>query len=970
MNAVPLAEIKREIWYDEIVLLTWFLYCERTEMRPIPPDFEQAWIDKIPQEGAYRPSLIIRSELELLGISTPRFAIRLHYLPENEDRVLVDGKLVLPEAMSFVNCRRLGTLHSHLNSLAVGLPTARIAIDVNEQHPDIEYCISDDPGALPAAEGPSLADAVLCCPRFLRNGYYIITADIFPDHGEVIPSPDLSPQFTFTRAKCVARGTPYAKSYALGGGLCAQACCYMATSIMHRHASKICGLAEITALASSPTLKELLLTGLDEYEISSYFEAVNLRSIFQFVNPQFNTDKFKVPADTEFTLALSSYVLSDIPVILGVDYDALATGDESIFARNGLPQNKKRADTPAHAILAVGCSWRWAPRSSQQSSKPSTFVLHCPSTMPWLTADVEQLSRIGICPDPDGKWDARTPFDLRYATFLPVTPAAVRMPLLSYRSKAQEVLLSGKCRNDNGKQSLSRKGLIGISYGHHDPSLRNEERQFHLFPLNGLISLSVEPHFSRERWIDLGEFLNSENIVRWFMDNFGWRGDHWVWAECGPNVLKVWDAETSPESMDRPEDPLNYLAAIIEPDISHIGFRIRKPSLCRIVREEILLIDEPPLETNGEAATPVEWSIKPAIISSFCVNGLQNNFCEPIGGQSYWPDGADAIEVYAAMSQDLPELFPVAPSPWDWTRNDKPSPIDLFAFVYNSMPEAHVDVAKVLLSKFQGKTIIGFATFFPEILAHEQLAQRAQDALCFLIKVANELRKAQGMLDTQQTLSPFNIELVAGSRIQGRWSAKVRNNPTPCFAVNRISATDAYELLLERLMPVAQLAGQHRNIQLAIELEPGPLFAVNSPNALSTICRLIRSKYADTAIQKVVGFNFDLPHWAFLNDVPLGWLLGIKNCGVLTPTEGAEVRMRIVHAHISDHYRGHFCDNVIGVNHSDQEFSQWLKFLEYVMGEHRENGFPQYSNFVSCEMEACKAGFAEVSFAKLRNLLM
>jgi hypothetical protein len=125
-------------------------------------------------KARFAPSIISRSEAELLGISTPRFSIRL---------TLTDG--------GFVNCRRLKVFSRN----------ARIAdantVDVRG-HPregfvrldDIkpaEYCT---PGEL-LREQSCIADCLLAPPMERRGSdyhYLTVTPELFQAYGELVPA--------------------------------------------------------------------------------------------------------------------------------------------------------------------------------------------------------------------------------------------------------------------------------------------------------------------------------------------------------------------------------------------------------------------------------------------------------------------------------------------------------------------------------------------------------------------------------------------------------------------------------------------------------------------------------------------------------------------------------------------------------------------------------------------------------------
>jgi hypothetical protein len=103
-------------------------------------------------------------------------------------------------------------------------------------------------------------------------------------------------------------------------------------------------------------------------------------------------------------------------------------------------------------------------------------------------------------------------------------------------------------------------------------------------------------------------------------------------------------------------------------------------------------------------------------------------------------------------------------------------------------------------------------------------------------------------------------------------------------------------------------------------------------------------------------------HWDFLSGIAPEWLLEEKNTSILN---------RIVHAHISDHHVGHFSDlSVSTIPRHDYRFSRWLEVLQTIMKNSRTNEFPEFSGFVSCEMEACKTStILKTCFNNVDNLV-
>jgi sugar phosphate isomerase/epimerase len=303
------------------------------------------------------------------------------------------------------------------------------------------------------------------------------------------------------------------------------------------------------------------------------------------------------------------------------------------------------------------------------------------------------------------------------------------------------------------------------------------------------------------------------------------------------------------------------------------------------------------------------------------------------------------VEFYACMHEDLPAFFPSLTA-----RNGGINAVSAFAqaFGASGAPGAFADQVR---NRFRNATIVGMATFLPELLSPwEQVWREAQNAIKFLIDSARHLKLPK---------SPFTIELVGGSILHGLSHQSTEDGWS--LSVARLDPSKAIDLLLKRLLPVARYACEGERIQLALELEPGPLFALNDKSSLKELCSRLADPSTDGALRRSVGVNLDIPHWAFLSNIDLRWLRS---------DEAKVVRDRILHAHISDHSNGHFCDNTVGVLHPASDFALWTDFLAEIAAQPRSDELPAFSRFISCEMEACKEKrFINVSLGQLRSLI-
>ena len=204
--------------------------------------------------------------------------------------------------------------------------------------------------------------------------------------------------------------------------MCAQACCYMATALLHEHAAGIHGVAEVTALSSEGIMNgeegELSLGGMDVKHMSNYFRNphVNLRAPVLDL-PLALTGKAKLDSDGLFAYylqAVRSYLLSGFPAILAVDPAELYRSEGGT---NQEQQDGGSKSTVLHAVLAVGAELRDA----------SGVVYNDPSRYPFEVAKRANLhSAVSI------------PGLRSFRKFLPVTPNDVRLSLLTPTSRTDE----------------------------------------------------------------------------------------------------------------------------------------------------------------------------------------------------------------------------------------------------------------------------------------------------------------------------------------------------------------------------------------------------------------------------------------------------------------------------------------------------------------------------------------------------
>lgn len=330
-------------------------------------------------------------------------------------------------------------------------------------------------------------------------------------------------------------------------------------------------------------------------------------------------------------------------------------------------------------------------------------------------------------------------------------------------------------------------------------------------------------------------------------------------------------------------------------------------------------------------------ALKAAIITSFSVLGKTED-------DAALPNECSYIEAYAFMHQCLPDI------------EDDTSVVRYLAQNYRANNIGKIE--QLLLDRFAGTQIVALATYMPEITGAIHTPEFLTDSIDALRLLIDVVRRLNTKTETRAAHPIKTIELVAGSRVEGVMKKKAAS---PRYFISRQHASNSLSGLIEALEQVAHYAWKPSPVFFAIELEPGPLFVVPDIHMIRDFCRMI-DQSGSPALKRCVGLNLDVPHWHFLAGISPEWLTLPENRSILN---------RITHAHISDHHIGHFCDATINTfpKHAPQ-FQRWITVLKQLCSSSRSLDCPDFSGFISCEMEACKeVAFLQQSYTTLTNLL-
>lgn len=878
----------------------------------------------------YATSVVTKSEAEIFGLSDPRLAIRL-YLENGSGTSMLNLRRI--DRMRAANPRwgrRLRWLKTYSREEIKALPTPK-----------------EKPREL-LKTASRIGDCLLKAPtRITSSGasWVILQADLGREYGES------SEEGAFV-------GTPYLRHIPLaGGGLCAQAVCYMATALLHEHATGLHGLLEITALAQRDIMQqaendgfnvyEMQISGLNYGGLTSYFRAVGLRAIKQVPK----TMGYAQPSadwtnrNDAFTAAAKAYLRSGMPVVVTVDVGRMAApADPMMQLRGGLTKSvgkpiyesngwehpeferirrghfQMRRD---HAVLLVGC---------KDEPGSEVFLVNDPASLPFLQARTGQLAEAGYYAS---RWSVRdqkrhTNFEeLRSLHCLPVTPAAVKVPLLWWLPESQVD------EEDAERTAVEhwQDGLFGIV-----PVLFSGAIQI------GRMRLPfISPHqryrdFRLLRMGDLvrhcAEFLQGEenlpdiaSIREKLIERFEWKQSHWAWVQFVRKPLSIWiyDAEAtlpSRESDRTTDSGRGFLRVGVWTEGQEwyevVAPRTRKPTASSNGQYEE---DFPRLRMPSEPM--------PLRVTSACsAKGVQDFLRQA-------DPGLKSMDLFAFMRPDIPELAGkrVGLSAAEW-------------MAANCNPREVEQVAQKLRQWAGEEQVLieGVTSYLPEIAAfQERDAGTALNALRFLVLLTENLHRD---LDGG---SPPTLTLAAGNRVQGIWPGRLaKEEQGQVYMANVISRETLGRIVLTRLKDLVKGLDEASQVRFALELEAGELHLLNDWHSLAWFALELESSRWKEDLGNRVGFTLNIARWAFLAGIRTSQLN--SEAGI-----GTRIRKRILRAEISDLGKVQLGGQAPGVLHDEEAFRPWMDLVRDLAREHRPDGM-EFSKGLSLVMESCLRG--------------
>lgn len=871
-------------------------------------------IDQLPIRFA--PSPVLRSEAELFGQSGPRFAVRV-YLKGDRG--------------SFVNLRRVAELAKRLKDTPM---VVLCEADLRSHE--------DNYAALPPAAcvtskfnfdqtGQTVADALLEPSDGLREEYHVLVVDLGYEYGEGM----------------VIRGTPFMVPLSgIGGGKCAQAAIFMASSLLlpfteptpaTRLNNRVHGPSEVSAFAAVTDECGIPLKGLTVWEIARYFRRTGRQCLIQSTAriledflPRSNQDLFRV--------ALTAYLRSNIPVILPVCSKILW---------------RQQTASPGidHAVTAVGIDKQTytAAEAGERPLGQTRILINDPAFQPFMPYTVDELCDAMEASEEDGD-----PNQGKRIYCVPL-PKEVCVSLETMRSLS----LPGAKRIGRARFALGIFDLIELLQSENDLNSNRSVRYSRGEPFDShssgefvLVRLDSGEDVNKalERTVILKDVARDDELLEFWQNLQSKYHSHWVYVQYQRGTLPaaanariwVWDAETPIElepwwrtdksDVDDSLPDESYFARAEKQVLSLL--ETRDGGVWKDLAQErrVTVSEKSPSGTASAHPIGLTRDLRVMPITSYATDGT-GPALKALRTAALSKDEIE-VDLFAFMHGDE-ILAPLMPT----NRRDR-----YFAKVVSALAGASDQQLKDMAQSIadvceeQGIRIGAISTYFPEISsANPTLARAGVEALKAIVGVARMLREKRHLVRS--------VEVVCGSSMRGIGITQSKKGKEILVAA-RFEPEKLLDTVAQRFIDVVNSTGlKSGEFTIGVELEPGPLNAVNSIRPLKGLMRRLAASDAGS----VVGVNLDVAHFELAEVDPL------------THRTDDEFRKlifdRIVHAHISDHGSGVFGDVPLTRRdhrdplRTDAWMADWLQLVED--RARAKTGLP-FSGAVSLEIESAR----------------
>lgn len=907
-------------------------------------------------EHRFAPSIIVRGECEILGRSYPRFAVRV--LIQNVGIVNLRRKQCLLDSFSHPD----GTFDDFARR------ARKIILDVFH-----------NPRGAGENYKAHFADCLLIPPSTSSFAdCHFITTDLWEAYGE-----DNLTFSQFNRRKTV----PFMNHIRFGGGMCAQAACFITSLLNHQQIRGIYGIPEITEIAKNDTtVDELDFGGLNQVEVRDYFRHAKI-GMHAFIERYDQEKERGAAADphsndamARLAFALRSYVLSGVPIILPINIEILRhiekKGDEYLaFRENYLEHFENDEDLldvrqnfdPSranHCIVVSGVS------------PDGVFVVTDPAGLPFIRFGIgglfmasqttyDEVAReeldLGAEEETDEETFRREGKDVLH--MIPVVPRRVRLPFLIDIFTPSDNLATDQFYVQRLEHSVSNviRRLKKRGDIHTDDHLEcrlvewSDKQELNTLEGSDQFALSIN-----DESVSLKKHFASADLPK----------NHWYWIiavrkaeENKFAVIHVVDAE-----LDVSELPSHLLMTGILDFYVKKTFDLSAQLPDSAMKDRVIEDETTVLEELGY----MRYRKKPrlAILSSFHINSFRKTV-------DLWDDNwPRECELYTFMQSTANELQDqlrkqgVITSPRNLNAADFLTLCGRGINVHSPTQVAEI-IANVLDEWVRDKQIkfVSFASFLPGLScpSTSQQAQLAKSSLYFLGNLCFQLQ----LLD-----HPLRkIELVSGSRMDNFDNRTTDPQSRPELVAAKIPAQRACLYLVSNLVSSLRRINNVRITvfsknpklkipNLALEAEPGPLFSLSDFNSVFQFCRLLnttqRSSFSSAGLLRFVGLNLDISHWAISeNDNTEESVTVLK---ALLHPNNTIVFNRICGAHISGSHRaGHFGDIAVvkraavpPMRNSSIQLNNWIRLIAKKMNTPTVSGYPEFDRRLVLECEATK----------------
>jgi hypothetical protein len=555
-------------------------------------------------------SLVCRSEAAILGISSPRFCVRVH-----------------SDSFGFLSFRRLELLKQEYAS--------SLNLDINFSLGDLVDSRSMD----------MIADSVLRVPERLKPAYQIIGVEIASDFDEE--------EFI---------GSPFMQSFALGGGLCAQAAIWMGASYLREDITQLDGPGGISMLTASPSppgeLQAIGITGMDFQEVGKYLRMIGSRECVHgiFVDKSENISgelTGEAEAD-DLRHLLSSYTLSGFASILAVDLGRLAGTTESqglrhnsnsIYKLNKVPEQYRVGyvgQYQDHAVVCVGFS-----------ADEDSFLIHDPASLPFLRISANDLLASRTYSDKRDNSENPVEYlvDRQLGTsfnFQPVIPQAVSLMLTNWSRNSVHFsgleTLYGELISREESFTLAE----GVSWASFPAFSETEFRLIKCIDVNG----SYRRRFALDGFLSGSEEATElDEVMRQIACQYAWVQK--VELDAEEKIFLVWAASEVKSSVYPYGEPIDYLAGYVR----HVGNNIESSTLPKWSTKNVRASVSQTREVLSAGITlNTEIKIAPRLLTSAFTDELPVTFDKLsrvrdslIREEVISEDDVLSVEFYAAM---------------------------------------------------------------------------------------------------------------------------------------------------------------------------------------------------------------------------------------------------------------------------------------------------------------------------------